>query len=106
MQPNSLDTKPSNRVGTDEDALPGFASSTPHGALLASRAADATRLKALASDAIGTVRDMAREARTSAVEHIGATAARVGNTAREQPFRTLGIALAVGAVIGLLLSRR
>ncbi len=98
MQPNSLNTTPSKPVGADEDAMPGFASSTAHNALVAGRAADAARLKTLANEAVGTVRDMAKEARTAAVE-------QVGNAARERPVRTLGIAIAVGAIIGLLIGR-
>ena len=99
MQPNSLNATPSKPVGADEDAVPGFASSTAHNALVAGRAPDNTRLKTLANDAVGTVRDMAKEARTAAVE-------QVGNAARERPVRTLGIAVAVGAIIGLLIGRR
>lgn len=99
MQSNSLNTTPSKPAGADEDAVPGFASSTAHNALVAGRASDAARLKTLASEAVGTVRDMAKEARTAAVE-------QVGNAAKERPVRMLGIAVAVGAIIGLLIGRR
>jgi ElaB/YqjD/DUF883 family membrane-anchored ribosome-binding protein len=85
-------------VGADEDAVPGFASNTAHNTLVAGRAPDTTRLKTLATDAVGTVRDMAKEARTVAVE-------QVGKAAKERPVRTLGIALAVGTIIGLLIGR-
>ena len=43
---------------------------------------------------------------TRRVEQADATAAWVGNTVKESPLRTLGIAVAVGAVIGLLIGRR
>jgi hypothetical protein len=46
------------------------------------------------------------EARTTAVEHADATAAWVGNTVRARPLSTLGLAVAIGAVIGLLIARR
>jgi ElaB/YqjD/DUF883 family membrane-anchored ribosome-binding protein len=94
------------KMGIDEDAIPGFASNTPHKALVAEQAPVGKGLKNLASDAAGAVRDMAAEARTAAVEHADATAAWVGNTVKARPLRTLGLAVAIGAVIGLLISRR
>jgi len=93
-------------LGREKDAVPGFANNTPHKALVSGRAADGGRLKTLATDAVGTARDMAREARTAAVERADATAAWVGTTVKERPFHVLGIAVAVGAIIGLLIARR
>jgi len=93
-------------LGREEDAVPGFASNTSHKTLVGGARPDADRLKSLASEAVGTARDMAREARAAAMQQASATAARVSDTVRESPLRTLGIVLAVGAVIGLLIGRR
>jgi ElaB/YqjD/DUF883 family membrane-anchored ribosome-binding protein len=92
-------------MGIDEDAVPGFASNTPHKALVAGQAAG-KGIRNLASDAAGAVRDMASEARNVAVEHADKTAAWMGDTVKARPFQMLGIALAVGTIIGLLISRR
>jgi ElaB/YqjD/DUF883 family membrane-anchored ribosome-binding protein len=93
-------------LGREEDAVPGFASNTPHKTLVSGRKPDTERLKNLASEAVTTARDMARDARAAAVQQADATATWVGNNVRESPMRALGIAIAVGAVIGLLLARR
>ena len=93
-------------LGREEDAVPGFASSTPHKTLVSGQQPDASRLKTLASDAVGTAREMAREASVAARGQADATAAWVGHTVKDSPLRTLGIAVAVGAVIGLLIGRR
>jgi ElaB/YqjD/DUF883 family membrane-anchored ribosome-binding protein len=105
MQSNSPNTTPSKPVAADEDAVPGFASNTAHNTLVAGRAPDATRLKSLANDAAGTVRDIAKEARAVAADQVDAATTWVGNTAKARPLRTFGIALAVGAIIGLLIGR-
>ena len=105
MQATPLNTT-APRLGHEEDAVPGFASETPHDKLVSGRAGDKGRLKDLASDAVGTARELAREARSAATERAGATAAWVGSTVKESPLRTLGLAVAVGAVIGLLIGRR
>jgi ElaB/YqjD/DUF883 family membrane-anchored ribosome-binding protein len=94
------------KMGLDEDAVPGFASNTPHKALVGQQAPAGKALKNLASDAAGAVRGLATEARNAAVEHADATAAWVGNSVKASPLRTLGIAVAIGAVIGLLIGRR
>ena len=94
------------KMGIDEDAVPGFASNTPHKALVAAQGPAGKGLKNLASEAAGAVRDIATEARNAAVEHADATAAWVGNTVKDRPLRMLGIAVAVGAIIGLLIGRR
>ena len=52
------------------------------------------------------MRDLAAEARNAAVEHADATAAWVGNTVKASPLRTLGIAVVIGTVIGMLIARR
>ena len=105
MQSTPLNTT-APALGREEDAVPGFASNTPHKALVSGQRPDAARLKTLASDAVGTARDMAREARAMAMEQADATAAWVGDNVKHSPLRTLGIAIAVGAVIGLLIGRR
>src|SRR6185295_16419520 len=102
MQSTPLNTT-APRLGREEDAVPGFASDTPHKALVSGQAADKSRLKNLANDAVGTAREIAREARGAAREQADAAATWVGGTVRESPMRTLGIAIAVGAVIGLLI---
>jgi len=94
------------KMGIEEDAVPGFASNTPHKTLVAQQAPAGKGLRNLASDAAGAVRDMATEARHAAAEHADATAAWAGNTVRANPLRTLGVAVAIGAVIGLLIARR
>ena len=94
------------KMGIDEDAVPGFASNTPHKALVSGQAAAGKGLKNLANDAAGVVREFAEEARHAAVEHADATAAWVGNSVRTSPLRTVGIAVAIGAIIGLLIARR
>jgi ElaB/YqjD/DUF883 family membrane-anchored ribosome-binding protein len=94
------------KMGLDEDAVPGFASNTPHKALVSQQAPAGKALKDLAHDAAGTMRDLAAEARSAAVGHADATAAWVGNTVKASPFRTLGIAVLVGTVIGMLIARR
>jgi ElaB/YqjD/DUF883 family membrane-anchored ribosome-binding protein len=105
MQSTPLNTT-APRLGLEEDAVPGFASETPHKALVSGNTPDKGRLKNLASDAVGTAREMAREARSAAMEQADATAARVGSAVRESPLRTLGLAVAFGALIGLLIGRR
>lgn len=105
MQSTPLNTT-ATALGREEDAVPGFASDTPHKTLVGGVRPDAERLKNLAGEAVDTARSMAREARAAAKEQADATAAWVGHTVKESPLRTVGIALAVGAVIGLLIGRR
>lgn len=105
MQSTPLNTTAPG-MGREEDAVPGFASSTPHKSLVSGVKPDAARLKNLAGEAVDTARSMAREAGAAAREQADATAAWMGHTVKESPLRTVGIALAVGAVIGLLIGRR
>jgi ElaB/YqjD/DUF883 family membrane-anchored ribosome-binding protein len=105
MQSTPLNTT-APKIGLDEDAVPGFASNTPHKTLVAQQAPAGKALKNLAHDAAGTLRDLAAEARNAAAGHADATAAWVGNSVRASPFRVLGIAVALGALIGMLIARR
>ena len=93
-------------VGREEDAVSGFAGSTAQRNLVSGVKPDAQRLKNLAGEAMDTARSMARQAGDAARQQADATATWVNNTVRESPLKTVGLALAIGAVIGLLLGRR
>ena len=105
MQSTPLNTT-APKLGREEDAVPGFASDTPHDSLMSGGGQNRKRLRDLATEAVGSVRDIARGARSAAADQVDATASRVSDAARQRPFATVAIAVAAGAVIGLLLARR
>lgn len=82
-----------------KDAMKNFASSTPSPAV-------AERLGSAAGKAAQSVREIIDEGKAVAAERFDAGALWIGNAARENPMRTLGVAAAVGILIGLLLGRR
>lgn len=90
MSTNTLDTK----------SLP-----TPAEAAKAIGAA-AKDAKESVGEALHTVLDVVNKGKAAAIEQFDAKAAMVTDYAKENPYRTIGVAALAGIAIGLLLFRR
>jgi ElaB/YqjD/DUF883 family membrane-anchored ribosome-binding protein len=60
----------------------------------------------VAQSAAQTVRDFAGESCATAAKRFNTTSKWITTTAKENPLRTLGVAVAAGAIVAFLLGRR
>jgi ElaB/YqjD/DUF883 family membrane-anchored ribosome-binding protein len=98
-------TYPANSSNNTTDAG-GKAAVTGYASSANPLASSESRMATAATKAVQSVREVVDEGRAAAAGRIDATAKWVGNAARDNPLRTLGIAAVVGVVAGLLLGRR
>jgi len=90
-----------------QDAIKDYASSTNPQLGSDARLADVATKAAsdVATKAAQSVRGLVEESRMAATHGLDATTKWVGDATRDNPIRTLGIVVAVGVVVGLLIGR-
>jgi len=95
-------------TATTKDAVKDYTSGSSQHPGSDARLADVATKAAsdVATKAAQSVRGLVEESRAAATQGLDATTKWVGDVTRDNPVRTLGIVLAVGVVVGLLIGRR
>ena len=101
MQTNTYSNNPSTAASAGANALKDTAAAAKDFA--ASAKSDISNV---AKTAVQSVRDFANESGDAAVKRFGAASKWVTTTAKEKPLRSLGVAVAAGAIVAFFLSRR
>lgn len=101
MQTSTYPSNPNTAASPGANALKDTATAAKDFATAAK-----SDISNVAQTAVQSARDFANESRAATAKRFDATSKWITTAAREKPLRTLGIAVAAGAILALFLGRR